>query len=144
MIAKEYLGITTSILLESKPFVGWPIEKSHEGDLAEPIIEYVFKGHGLELRCDCHGEITVIFLHSKEYGGFDESLFEIPFSFNRKKVIEYYGVATMSGEQSSHPILGEFGAWDRFEYSGFAIHIEYTLDLNRIKKITLMCSDLIP
>jgi len=146
MITKmpEYLGKHVSIMLEETPFKNWPVEKSFEDDLEERIIHYVFKEHGLALRCDKNDKICVIFLYSDNYNGFDESLFEIPFSLNREQVLEHFGAPSESGGKISDPILGEYGAWDRFTRQEYAIHIEYRIESDRIKRITLMRSDVIP
>lgn len=139
----QYLGNPASTMLESSPFKLWPVEKSFEDDLPEPIIHYVFPQHGLELRCDRHDIVSTIFLYSDEFNGFDESLLDAPFSSNRNKVIEILGVPSKSGGKISDPILGDYGAWDRFARVGHAIHVEYGADADRIKKITLIRADVV-
>lgn len=139
MSIEGYLGKHVSDLLESEPFKNWPYERSVEDDLEEQIIHYVFSEHTLELRCDKNEKIVVIFLYSDKY-----SLFEISFSHSRAQVFEKLGRPSKSGEKTSDPILGDYGAWDRFLHSGFAIHIEYRIHEDKIKAITLMCNDVIP
>ena len=79
-----YLGMHVSKMLEREPFKGWTVERSTEEDLDELIIHYIFTGHGLELRCDSAETVSVIFMHSREYGGFrEDSLLELPFSSTR-------------------------------------------------------------
>lgn len=138
----DYLGIHITIFLQQEPFTNWPVERSIEDDLDEQIIHYVFAEHGLELRCDCEDRISVIFLYADDYNGFDQSLLEIPFS--RSEVLEGFGTPTKSGLKVSDPILGEYGAWDRFTRSGHTIHVEYCVDSDRIKKLTLMRNDTVP
>jgi len=140
----KYLGCHVSKIFGSFPFNEWPVEKTIEDDLDEPVIQYVFNGHGLELRCDRDDTISVIFLHSKEYGGFSESLSELSYSLNRKQVLERLGTPSKSGKQISDPILGDCGAWDRFILDDSVIHIEYKIDTDAINKITLMRSDVVP
>jgi hypothetical protein len=140
----NYLGIPASTMLEDAPFKLWLVEKSFEEDLEEPIIHYVFPQHGLELRCDSDNKVSVIFLYSDSFNSFDEALLDIPFSSNRKKVNELFGVPSKSGGKVSDPILGEYGPWDRFTRTGHTIHFEYGLDADRIKKITLMRPDVVP
>jgi hypothetical protein len=131
-------------MLEASPFNLWPVEKSFEDGLPETIIHYVFVQHGLELHCDRHDKISTIFLHSDDFNGFDENLLDTPFSSNRNKVIEIFGVPSKSGEKISDPILGEYGSWDRFARLGHTIYIEYRADADRIKKITLIRADAVP
>src|SRR5688572_14093129 len=77
----NYLGSPVSTMLSVAPFKFWPVQKSFEHDLEEPIVQYVFPLHGLEMRCDRDDKISVIFLHSDEFNGFDEGLLDAPFSF---------------------------------------------------------------
>ncbi len=144
MILTEYLGNQVSRILESDPFKHWPVATYTEDNLDEEILHYIFSDHGLELRCDAYCSVCAIFIFSQEYGGFDESLFEIPFSLKREQVLEHFGEPSKTGERFSDPILGEYGAWDRFRRPGIAIHVEYRADADEISKITLMRSDIIP
>jgi len=140
----DYLGSPASSLLQTTPFKDWSVEKSFEEDIDVPIIHYVFQRHGLELRCDRDDKISVIFLYSDEFDGFDESLFEIPFSWGRDQVLEHFGSPSKSGGKVSDPILGNYGAWDRFTLPGHVVHFEYRANFDGIKKITLMCKDMVP
>lgn len=140
----NYLGNPASTMLEALPFKLWPFEKSFEEDLTEPIIHYVFPQHGLELRCDREDNISTIFLYSDEFDGFNDGLLEIPFSFSRQQVQELLGTPSKSGSRISDSILGEYGAWDRFARPGYAIHVQYQVDVDRIKKITLIRADVVP
>jgi hypothetical protein len=141
----DYLGSPASSILQATPFKDWPVEKSfEEEDLEEPIINYVFLRHGLELRCDRDDKISVIFLYSDEFNGFNEGLFEIPFSWGRDQVLEHFGTPSKSGGKVSDPILGNYGAWDRFTLPGRVVHFEYRANSDSIKKITLMREDMVP
>ncbi len=71
----EYLGKHISIMLEETPFKNWPVEKYIEDDLEEKRTYYTFKEHGFEVSCDPNDKISVIFLYSEKYNGFDESFF---------------------------------------------------------------------
>jgi hypothetical protein len=140
----DYLGSHVLRMLGDSPFRTWLVERSFENDLEERIILYVFKEHGLELRCDQSDKISVIFLHSENYNGFDETLFEISFSCSREQVLKHFGTPSKSGEKRSDPILGDYGSWDRFTRPEYAVHIEYRTESNRIKTITLMRNDIVP
>lgn len=137
----EYLGKHVSQLLEDHNFQLWPYEESLEDGLSENIAHYLFIGNGLELQCDCNDIINAIFMHSAEYGGFDESLIEFSFNMTRNKVREHLGMPSKKSEKLIHPILGECGPWDRFTKSEGTIHFEYFLDASAINKITLMSSN---
>ena len=134
----DFLGGEVSELLKAQPYSSWQFEKSLTDDLDEPIIHYVFPQNGLELRCDCDNRITVIFLFAEESGGFDDTHFEVPFSTSRDQILELFGEPSKSGDASSHPVLGDFGAWDRFPREGHAIRFEYLGAGDSVTKITLM------
>jgi hypothetical protein len=140
----DYLGCQTSIMLSDYPFKSWIVERSVEGDLDPPIIHYLFPGRGLELRCDDDEKISVIFLYFDKYGGFDEDLIGPSFSWKREQVIECFGSPEKSAQKSSHPILGEYGAWDRFVMPGYVVRFEYGTDFEGVKKITYMRNDVVP
>ena len=140
----EFLGKHVSSILEREPFKNWPVERSVELDLEEPIIQYVFKGHALALRCDRDDKISVIFLRADYHNNLDEELFKIPFFWARKQVLDHFGTPSKSGEKISDPILGEYGAWDRFELPTYTVHIEYRTDRDEIKRITVMSNEAVP
>jgi hypothetical protein len=131
-------------MLGNTPYNSWPFEKSFEDDLQEPIIHYVFPQHGLELRCDRDDRISTIFLYSDKFSGFDERLLDVPFSSTRQQVKEHFGPPSKSGGQINDPILGVYGAWDRFTRAGYTIHVEYQADADRVKMITLIRADMVP
>lgn len=139
-----FLGQNIAGLLKESPYKTWPVERSYEDDLEEPIIHYVFPENGLELRCDRNDRISVIFLYFDKYRGFDESLFDVPFSWNRAQVQAHFGTPEKTGEKRHDPVLGECGSWDRFRRPEFTIRFEYRVDDGHINKITLMRNDSAP
>lgn len=139
----KYLGKPAPIILADTPFKLWDVERSVEHDLDEPIIQYVFPQNGLELRCDRDEKVSTIFLYSDKYCGFDESLFDMPFSSSRQEVVGRLGTPSKSGGRISDPVLGEYGPWDRFTRLGHTIHVEYRLDADCIRRITLIRADVV-
>ncbi len=137
----KYLGAPVSELLEAVPFRDWRVEESTEDQLDEPIVHFVFEENGLELRCDEARNISVIFLDSS----FDRSLSEVPFARSRAHVREHFAVApSKGGEATNDPVLGAYGAWDRFLLPGYAVHVEYRTDADQVGATTLMRSHTIP
>lgn len=121
------------------------MKRSVVRDLDEPLIEYVFEVNGLEVRCDGEELVTTMFLHSEEYGGFDASLFDIPFAATRAVVLRHFGAPNKSGPPMSDPILGEYGPWDRFARpDGVVVHVQYCARADKVDKFTLMCADEAP
>jgi len=140
----EFIGRPVSRILETEPFRQWPVERSVHFGLGEPEIIYVFKDHGLELRCSRDLRVSVIFLHPEEYGGFDQSILEIPFSWTRAQVVGRLGAPSKSGDGFIDRILGKQGAWDSFGLPEYTIHVQYAYDADQIHMITLMRNDVVP
>lgn len=140
----DYLGLHASIMLNDGPFKKWTYERSLEEDLDPPIVHYVFPRRGLELRCDDDEKISVIFLRFDEQEAFDENLVDLPFSWTREQVVNRFGMPSKSGEKSNHPLLGAYGAWDRFTVAGYTIRFEYNMDSMGIRKMTFMRNDVVP
>lgn len=140
----NYLGREASTLLADPPFKNWTFEKSFETDLEKPLIDYVFAQDGMDFVCDGEDRVNSIFLYADESRYFKIGVQDLPFSLSRTDVISSLGSPSKSGSRISDPILGEYGAWDRFARSGYVIHLEYNIDADAIKKITLMRADVVP
>jgi hypothetical protein len=140
----DYLGGPVSVLLADAPFKHWTFQKSFENDLEEPLIDYVFAQNGMDLVCDGEDTVTIIFLYSDESRCFKEGLQDIPFSSTRQKIVDRLGPPSKSGGGMRDPILGDFGPWDRFAQQSYSIHIEYRMDADHIKMITLTRADVVP
>jgi len=137
-----YLGGGASDLLESPPYNTWRVERSVEDDLPERIVQYVFPERGLELRCDKSDRITTIFVTAGEW--IEDEAIKNLFSSARFRVLETLGAPSKSGAGLRDPILGEYGAWDRFAEAGHVVHVEYRLDCDRVKGVTLMLDSAVP
>lgn len=139
----RYLGHNASEMLSTPPFNGWSYEKSLEEDLDLPIIHYIVKECGLELRCDLDDKVSVIFVNAGR-GGVLEPYLGVTFESTRAQVLECFGAPTESGEQTHDPILGKYGAWDRFAIPGGAVHVEYNINDDSLAKVTFMRDDVAP
>ena len=140
----SYLGGDASALLADAPFKNWIFDKSVEEDLEYPLIDYVFSDNGMDFVCDGENKVRSIFLYYTVSRKFREGVEDLPFTSSRQKVIARLGSPSKSGGRVSDPILGEYGAWDRFVLSGCVVHIEYQIDADAISKITLMRADVVP
>ena len=139
----KYLGKNASCLLEAEPFKNWPIDRGVDDDSDPPEVRYNFVGCGLQLNCDREDErVRCFFLEAEAHAG--TVLSEIPFDLCRDEVLVHFGFPSKSGEPVSHPILGNFGAWDRFQRPEYAVHVQYKVGSDSIEKITLMRNDVAP
>ena len=133
-----------STLLADEPFGRWPLEKSFETDLEEPLIDYVFPQNGMDFVCGSDDRVQTIFLHADGSRYFKDGVDDLPFSSGRRQVIDRLGSPTESGGNVSHPVLGDYGPWDRFARPGYVIHVQYRPDADEIGLITLTRSDVVP
>ncbi|MFO1172383.1 MAG: hypothetical protein U1E49_15635 [Hyphomicrobiaceae bacterium] len=136
-----YLGRPISELLSAVPFKFWKFEESYDDCLEEPRFDFVFEEDGMEITCSADKRVRTIFLHA---GAFDECLVGLSFSLTRRQIAERFGRPTKSGAKRIDPILGEYGAWDRFDGPDYALHIQYRFDAGSIKLVTLMRTDVAP
>ncbi|AXI04032.1 hypothetical protein [Aquirhabdus parva] len=139
-----YLGRDASILLADLPFKNWVFERYLDVDLKKPLIDYVFTQDGMDFVSDGDDKVNTIFLYSDELRYFRAAVHDMPLTSSRQEVIAHLGTPSKRGGKISDPILGEYGAWDRFTCSGYTIHIEYRIDVDIIKKVSLMRADVVP
>jgi hypothetical protein len=128
------------ILLTSSRFNLWNFELSVDEDLPERSINYACDDHGFSMTCDSDERIQV-FLTSDS---FHPDFFDIPFSSSRSKMLSIFGEPSRSGKAHHDPILGEYGAWDRYDWVRYSMHIEYQPHADTIRRITLMRVDVVP
>ena len=116
----EYLGTEVAVFLQDERFKGWKVERTEENELEPPVVYYVFPEGGLALECDADERISTIFLRSKDGHTFDDKLIspDLSLIWNRKQVLQHLGPPSWSGPEHTHPILGAYGAWDRFDRPG--------------------------
>ncbi|TIT77765.1 MAG: hypothetical protein E5W56_07875 [Mesorhizobium sp.] len=137
----DFLGKPASHLLTSDPFKLWDFERSVDDDLPEQTVNFEAGRQGFSFTCDSDETINTIFVESDD---FDKSLIEISFSTRRWEVQSILGLPSKSGKPHTDPILGEYGPWDRYDEERYSIHIEYQPYADRIRRITLMRTDVVP
>jgi hypothetical protein len=139
----NYLGQKASCLLEAEPFKNWPIKRSVDDDSDPPEVRYSFVNCGLRFNCDRHDErVNSLFLEAEEHAG--TILSEVPFHLRRDEVLARFGSPSKCGEGFSHPVLGDYGPWDRFQGPQYTVHVQYKACFDSIEKITLMRNDVVP
>ena len=140
----RYFGKQASILLSDPPFKDWTFERFVDTDLEELRIDYIFAQHGMDFVCDEEDNVHTIFLYADESRSFQDGVEDLPFTLSLQEVIARLGFPSKSGDRRRHRILGDRGAWDRFDLPGHSIHVEYDLATDRIKMISLMRADVVP
>lgn len=137
----DCLGMDASALLEAEPFKFWKFDRSIENDLAERLIDYVCDVEGFSMTCDADDRIRAIFIQSS---ALVHAELNMPPQAGRSEVRASLGAPSRSGEASKDIVLGEYGAWDRYEKERYSLHIEYAPHTDRIKMVTLIRPDSIP
>ncbi|MEM6962563.1 MAG: hypothetical protein AAF550_12610, partial [Myxococcota bacterium] len=125
----RFLGRKASDLLSEEPFNGWEFLRSVEDELDPPIVEYVFCNRGVELQCSENEEVQVIFLFADQLDDVDGALLgrsALCFGQKRQRLTEAFGAPEASGDAWSDPVLGDYGAWDRFSLDTCVVHVEYS------------------
>jgi hypothetical protein len=136
-----YLGQRSDYVLRDEPFKSWTFERTPEEEVPTFGISYVCRQHGIEFSCADDELIETIFMH---LGRLDECLLDIPPVLGRSDLKDFFGPVSRSGSQSSYPVLGEKGAWMRFDRENYSIHVEFEPDQDRIRQLTLMRADVVP
>ncbi len=139
----SYLDRNASDLLAELPFRNWTVKRAVDTDLEKLRIDYVFTHNGMSFICDEEDNVSCIFFFSDESRCFTEGIQDLPFAFSRREVLARFGSPEKSGG-ISNGILGAFGPWDRFARGNYSIHVHFHLEVDSIKKITLMRADIVP
>lgn len=122
-------------------------------DLNEGLeTEYWFsdKRNGIELICSGQYLIKVIFLHSgrskrEKSKPYPHPLLEgLSFDSSRDNVRTTLGKPAAEGAPRRSPALGDYGAYDRYDYASWSIHFQYTLNSEQIEMVTIMSMDRVP
>lgn len=140
----NYLGRQASVLLADLPFRNWTVKRTSHTDREKPRIEYVFLHNGMDFVSDEEDNVSCIFFFSDESRCFTGGIQDLPFTSSRQEVLARFGSPAKSGGRLSDPILGEYGRRDRFSRGKYSIHIEFHLEVDCIKLITLMRADIVP
>jgi hypothetical protein len=136
-----YLGTRAADLLKTAPFSSWAFSQTIDEDLAELRVNYDCESEGLSIVCDFEDRITTIFLTSVRLA-YEE--LNLPLHSGRSDVPTAFGKPSRSGQPSVNTILGEYGAWDRYDLVDHSLHVEYRPKLDRVKMVTLMLRNVAP
>jgi hypothetical protein len=128
-------------LMEQPPYDAWAFEITVNDDLPDRPFDYVCEDEGLSFSSDSTGHIRSIFLQAADLWSPE---LDLPAQSERQDVLACMGVPSVSGKASRHPILGDHGPWDRFDYETHSLHIEYEPDSPRILMVTLMAPEAVP
>jgi len=108
-------------------------DELEEGDEQEYCVKALDESWEFLIESD-HTIKTIFLFLSNGYGHFNG----ISSSTTKKEVIRKLGKPTKQGEAQEISILGNFGAWERYDRDEYALHIEHSAHSDTIVKITLM------
>jgi hypothetical protein len=102
---------------------------------------YLARETGVELGADAHGTVTAVFLHFHGDDGFAPYQGEIPGGGGhvprRSSLWAMLGHPEESGDPYRDRFLGDYGPWDTWLLTGFALHAQYATDAETLDRITL-------
>ena len=106
---------------------------------------YLARDAGVEIAADAHGTVTTVFLHFHGDDGFASYRGELPGGGGtdprRAPLRASLGRPDESGDEYRDRFLGDFGPWDRWQMPGYALHAQYALDGDHLRRITLTLAE---
>lgn len=60
---------------------------------------------------------------------------------SKEDIIGLFGAPDSTGKPHLHPILGQFGGWEKYKREDHYLHIEHVEEYSGINKVTLMVLD---
>ncbi len=112
-----------------------------EGDSIESLSTLTSKDGTWDALVNSDGIIQTVFLNFDngytEFLGFTRET-------TRKQVIECFGIPEKYEDKSSVPILGDKGAWERYRFATYSVHLEHEVDDERLKMVTIMINEVVP
>ena len=97
---------------------------------------------GFEIALNGKGLINTIFLYSGFKDGFSECPFALPkglsFDQQRRECLTALGPPKLSGGPMADFLTKQPIRWDRWDYEGWALHLEFSMETEQIRMVTLM------
>jgi hypothetical protein len=88
-----------------------------------------------QLLLDPDNTIKTIFLFlGNGYNNFNS----ITSSTTPSEIVKMHGEPSSKGKTHEIPLIGKVGAWERYEFSEYVLHIEHSMVKGTVEKITLM------
>jgi hypothetical protein len=126
------------------------LQSSTEEDLeeGEPVRSHLSSPTGGYLFSHTLGRLNTLFVHARpkgEYAAFrGELVHGLTPQSTRPDVRRKLGTPSRSGEARNHPLLGSYGAWDRFDSTPLCLHFQYTQAAEEIDLVTVMLAHVAP
>jgi hypothetical protein len=137
------MTVFSLLKLTVKELVAWRSDLVVHDDPSEIQVPdtyaYVTDPDGeFEIVCNGNGVVDTVFI-------FRQSLLldgMIGFGKSRSEILEQLGVPNASGAEKVVKYLGEQGAWDRFDYAEWSIHLQFMFGSDRLEKLTVMTPEI--
>lgn len=115
------------------------LEDLEEGENKEYYVSA--KDKTWEILLGKNNRVETIFLYLARNG---EGILGITKLMNSADIIKLIGKPTKSEEKQFVPILGEYGAWERYNFDRYCIHIQHNLEDTEVEQITIMLPEVAP
>lgn len=132
---EKYLGASVETVRAKLPDHSMEETYDHleDGDEQEYFLCGIDKSW--EIPIPRSGKIETIFLYLSdaftEYHGISQNM-------TKEQVVSIFGKPIWSGEPSTHGMLEDKGAWEKYQLENYFLHIEHVKNYEGVKMITLM------
>jgi hypothetical protein len=132
---RDWLGLhLTAVLAVTGKLADWECEVHDDRTFCSS------RSSGLAVVVDAGGQIIAIHLHSDGHEGFHEYSGGLPegvtFGLSRGETRRILGQPQTFAEGGLVPILGVYGAWDRYAYDGVFLHLQFS-SADKLELLTL-------
>ena len=96
---------------------------------------------GIDIIISDKGYSTAIHFYSKHHKDIEEFKDELPFSlmfsYSQNKAREMLGIPNFVGEEGFSFLYGTIPPWDKYIYSNFSLHVQFTVNREEISLVTI-------
>lgn len=120
-------------------------EDLEEGEPQRSFLESHEHGYTISFSGDIAQCVFIYMTAADEFEKFEGTLpFSLSSQSTRQSVLSAMGTPDRSGEARKDSVIGDTGAWDRYQYRNVIAHFQFRLDTQGIALITLMDPECAP
>ncbi len=120
-------------------------EDLEEGVPQRSFLESHENGYVISFSGDVAQCVFIYMTSADEFDSFAGALpFDLSSQSTRQTVMNAMGTPDRSGEARNDSVIGDTGAWDRYQYRNVIAHFQFRLDNQGIALITLMDRECAP
>lgn len=129
-LGENFDGLGFQPMAYSEEFRSWLADEGEQPDYAVEL-----RDGSLSFYLDRSRRVKTIFVTGSRQ---IEELLGITQADGFSQVIETFGEPSSRGSEMTVPVLGRKGAWLRYEFAEYAMHVECAVGTNDIRMVTLI------